>query len=225
MQAATKVPKDDKSLTKYDEKPTDFAGKEAMENQKSRDSTGKSRALKKYKCDECQRSFSTSASLRKHQHPRKEFACKHCDKTYVSLGALKMHIRTHTLPCKCTICGKAFSRPWLLQGHIRTHTGEKPYQCPNCQRAFADRSNLRAHLQTHSTVKKYCCSQCSRSFSRMSLLLKHQYNCGTELWTKNCEVLLFISSLTTDTSLSLKTVYSKLFSIIWPSQLIFKNII
>lgn len=104
----------------------------------------------------------------------RKFTCKFCGKVYVSLGALKMHIRTHTLPCKCHICGKAFSRPWLLQGHIRTHTGEKPYKCHMCQRAFADRSNLRAHLQTHSDVKKYSCKTCHKTFSRMSLLLKHE---------------------------------------------------
>ncbi|XP_070696641.1 steroid 17-alpha-hydroxylase/17,20 lyase [Pempheris klunzingeri] len=105
---------------------------------------------------------------------KKYFSCKHCEKEYISLGALKMHIRTHTLPCVCKLCGKAFSRPWLLQGHIRTHTGEKPFSCLHCSRAFADRSNLRAHLQTHSEVKKYQCGSCFKTFSRISLLAKHQ---------------------------------------------------
>lgn len=113
-----------------------------------------------------------------HQKAEKRFTCKHCDKLYTSLGALKMHIRTHTLPCKCVLCGKAFSRPWLLQGHVRTHTGEKPFHCPQCGRAFADRSNLRAHLQTHARFKKYCCTSCPKTFSRLSLLLKHQDNCS-----------------------------------------------
>lgn len=134
----------------------------------------------KHQCHQCSKCYSTLLGLAKHQqfhcntHHKKTFTCKHCDKIYVSLGALKMHIRTHTLPCKCKICGKAFSRPWLLQGHIRTHTGEKPYQCSICKRAFADRSNLRAHMQTHAEVKKYSCSRCAKSFSRMSLLVKHE---------------------------------------------------
>ncbi|KAK5646715.1 hypothetical protein RI129_005179 [Pyrocoelia pectoralis] len=145
------------------------------------DLTEKRRQGIRHQCPDCGKSYSTFSGLSKHRQfhcaagdgPRKSFSCKYCEKVYVSLGALKMHIRTHTLPCKCTMCGKAFSRPWLLQGHIRTHTGEKPFSCSYCNRAFADRSNLRAHLQTHSDVKKYSCPTCSKTFSRMSLLTKH----------------------------------------------------
>jgi len=134
----------------------------------------------RFKCPDCNRSYSTFSGLSKHRQfhcasqQKRNFYCKFCDKEYGSLGALKMHIRTHTLPCKCTLCGKAFSRPWLLQGHLRTHTGEKPFVCQTCGRQFADRSNLRAHLQTHSEIKKYKCRFCQKTFSRMSLLNKHE---------------------------------------------------
>lgn len=83
----------------------------------------------RFECFDCRRAYFTFSGLAKHRQLRCEwqchkcFSCKYCDKEYVSLGALKMHIRTHTLPCVCKLCGKAFSRPWLLQGHIRTHTG------------------------------------------------------------------------------------------------------
>ncbi|XP_036328644.1 zinc finger protein 354A-like [Rhagoletis pomonella] len=175
----------------------------------------------RYHCKDCGKSYSTYSGLSKHQQfhcpaaegnqVKKVFNCKNCDKTYVSLGALKMHIRTHTLPCKCPICGKAFSRPWLLQGHIRTHTGEKPFSCQHCNRAFADRSNLRAHMQTHSDMKKYSCPSCTKSFSRISLLGKHlqggcQQSSNSTSPTSSTENLVAAAAATSSTRISGPTI-------------------
>lgn len=159
--------------------PVSVCSSTASEEEDESNAARQQRRDSRYSCSDCGKSYSTYSGLSKHKQfhcaalGAKSFACKHCHKVYTSLGALKMHIRTHTLPCKCHLCGKAFSRPWLLQGHIRTHTGEKPFNCTQCDRSFADRSNLRAHLQTHADIKKYACSCCHKTFSRMSLLNKH----------------------------------------------------
>ncbi|XP_018647817.1 LOW QUALITY PROTEIN: putative zinc finger protein [Schistosoma mansoni] len=173
-------------------------------NYKVRHSINDKRCFKINKCFMKSKSYSGNPIISKYSNTKSvdrtliingpnSYACKLCSKVYSQASALKMHVRTHTLPCRCTHCGKSFSRKWLLKGHERTHTGERPYSCNVCSRSFADRSNLRAHMQTHQREKRYSCPHCPRSFSRMGLLNKHMIQC-TQNTESNNNVLLKMNS-------------------------------
>merc|ERR1719295_617713 len=106
-------------------------------------------------CEVCGKeinSWGYKKHLSNHSRPKNEkLPCPHCPgKTFASASSLACHLKAHTCPLQCEMCGFATYTPGRLQRHIfQHHTAEedKPYQCdfPNCNKGFATSRNLQEH--------------------------------------------------------------------------------
>lgn len=90
------------------------------------------------KCDICERTFSDSKCLRKHQQA----------------------VHNKIKPYVCTYCGHMSARKAMLQLHMRQHTGEKPFMCEHCEYRTGDHNSLRRHRMRHTGTKPYKCPHC-----------------------------------------------------------------
>ncbi|XP_021090812.1 zinc finger protein 69 homolog isoform X2 [Mesocricetus auratus] len=134
---------------------------------------------KPFRCKECGRAFSQSASLNTHQRihtGEKPFECEECGKAFRHRSSLNQHHRIHTgeKPFVCDKCQKAFSQNISLVQHLRTHSGEKPFSCNECGKTFRQIRHLSEHVRIHTGEKPYACTSCCKTFSHRAYLTHHQ---------------------------------------------------
>eukprot|EP00035_Acanthoeca_spectabilis_P023458 m.449434 g.449434 ORF g.449434 m.449434 type:complete len:254 (+) comp19819_c0_seq1:134-895(+) len=81
-----------------------------------------------------------------------QFKCEECDKVFKQSSSLKTHMRSHAgiKPFVCSVCQKNFSASFALRRHERIHTGEKAYKCDHCGKNFSRKDALKQHERVHS---------------------------------------------------------------------------
>jgi uncharacterized Zn-finger protein len=134
---------------------------------------------KLYKCDVCNKCFSSPSKLNLHQRVHtgeKPFKCDACNKCFSSSGNLIQHQSTHTgeKHFQCDVCKKYFSQFSHLNTHQRVHTGEKPFKCNVCNKCFSVSGSLIRHQRVHTGEKPFQCDTCKKCFSVSSALIQHQ---------------------------------------------------
>ena len=135
-----------------------------------------------FKCDECDKAFSTENQLMRHVTAKhsgeKPYACDLCggDKAFRTSSKLKCHVRqvhSEARPFKCGTCGSAYKQKNELNRHMKSHSEERPYLCTECPWQFREQSMLRRHMLTHSSETFFQCPHCDKQFKHKLNLTSH----------------------------------------------------
>uniref|UniRef100_A0A8D8Q513 Zinc finger protein Xfin n=1 Tax=Cacopsylla melanoneura TaxID=428564 RepID=A0A8D8Q513_9HEMI len=142
---------------------------------------------KRFKCEQCDKRFTSNADLNKHSnaiHQRlKLHECDMCGKNFSQRNNLKRHLeevhRTDGMKFECYVCSKVLATSHSLKRHILIHNGPK-YTCEICKREFTRVYELNIHKKMHddenNTANQLKCQYCGKVFLKKSNLKAHIEN-------------------------------------------------
>lgn len=108
---------------------------------------------------------------------RKKFKCNECDLLFHTSAALDGHRSKHTgeKPWACETCGQRFTMRSSMERHQHLHSGYKPFLCDFCGKGFVQKWNLSEHMVNahRDTEQEYECALCSGRFKHRSEIEKH----------------------------------------------------
>ena len=168
---------------------------------------------KRFKCDQCENSYTESSTLKDHisfVHDGVKAKCKDCDYEG-SRGALASHIlKVHKKQHQCDICLKSFKSSGILKDHIQfVHEGIKlkcklcdfmgsktaihfhnnlvhneKFKCDYCDYKASRSNYLRDHIESTHMGISHDCDVCGKNFKTNSILKIHKRDVHDETFKK-----------------------------------------
>ncbi|KAM4600362.1 uncharacterized protein ACJ7VT_020300 [Polymixia lowei] len=133
-----------------------FSSKKPAEGEDTLTSNETSSSLA-FTCGFCGKCFTTSFSLKKHEHNHKgerPYRCLECGKGFKRHAHLITHKMVHQRRIQCTVCRKILPTIGELIQHRKSHLKKGMLQCPDCPMQFQYPVYLLRHLPSHKRGEK-----------------------------------------------------------------------
>ncbi|XP_052805103.1 PR domain zinc finger protein 10-like isoform X2 [Mya arenaria] len=144
-------------------------------------------SLRRFKCEECNRTFTSEARLDGHVishqiEDSKPFQCPQCNKRFMNNSALSCHLKIHSTAkyYQCPICNLGFDHTAAMREHSYVHANQNgSFNCPECEKVFQEFLVLKKHMKNFHTHQQHPCQICGKVFPRSDKLRMHMLRHST----------------------------------------------